>query len=93
MIARANRGLLATIGAALLVAPATARACPACYESLGTKLLNSYYLSTVFLSVLPFAIVATLVLVGRSLRRRFGDLPVAETWSEQDRENVALNRQ
>lgn len=63
--------------------PATVLACPSCYASLGSRLLHTYYLSTIFLSLLPFAIIVTLVAVGRSLRRRFRDLPVQEGWSPQ----------
>jgi len=65
----------------VLMSPAAALACPACYASLSSRLLHSYYLSTIFLSILPFAIVCTLVAIGRSLRRRFRDLPVQESWS------------
>ena len=71
------------VAATFTAAPATVLACPNCYASLGRRLLNTYYLSTIFLSLLPFAIVATLIVVGRSLRRRFRDLPVQESWSPQ----------
>ncbi len=67
----------------LTTTPATVLACPNCYASLGSRLLHTYYLSTIFLSLLPFAIIVTLVAVGRSLRRRFRDLPVQESWSPQ----------
>ena len=71
--------------AAVIVAgtPATVLACPSCYASLGSRLLHTYYLSTIFLSLLPFVTIVTLVAVGRSLRRRFRDLPVQESWSPQ----------
>ena len=67
----------------LMATPAAVLACPNCYASLGSRLLHTYYLSTIFLSLLPFAIVVTLIAVGRSLRRRFRDLPVQESWSPQ----------
>ena len=75
--------LRAILTVVLLLGPTTALACPACYASLSSRVLHSYYLSAVFLSLLPFAIVITLVAVGRSLRRRFRDLPVQESWSPQ----------
>jgi hypothetical protein len=78
-----TKGLLAVAGFALAFDPTSVLACPACYASLGTRLLNTYYLSTAFLSLLPFAIIIGLVAVGRHLRRRFSDLPVQEGWSPQ----------
>ena len=74
-------GRLATVAVALAVHPAAAVACPACYASLGSHLLHMYYLSTIFLSLLPFAVVIALVAVGRNLRRRFRELPGQERWS------------
>jgi hypothetical protein len=73
--------LLAAV--ALVVTPTTVLACPNCYASLGSRLLHTYYLSTIFLSLLPFATIVTLVAVGRSLRRRFRDLPVQESCLQQ----------
>ena len=67
----------------LMATPSTVLACPNCYASLGTRLLHTYYLSTIFLSLLPFAVVVTLVAVGRNLRRRFRDLPVQESCLQQ----------
>jgi hypothetical protein len=73
-----TKRVLATAGLTLALHPAAALACPACYASMGSRLLNPYYLSTAFLSLLPFAILVTLVAVGRHLRRRFRDLPAQE---------------
>jgi len=56
---------------AMAAHPASAVACPACYAALGSRTLGGYYLSTAFLSLLPFAIVAALTLVGRRLQQRF----------------------
>jgi hypothetical protein len=67
--------------ATLVVSPTTVLACPNCYASLGGRLLHTYYLSTIFLSLLPFAIIVTVVAVGRNLWRRYRDLPVQESWS------------
>jgi hypothetical protein len=75
--------LPAIVGLALTLSPVAALACPACYSSMGSHLLNTYYVSAIFLSLLPFAVVITVVAVARSLRRRFDDLPVQETWSPQ----------
>ena len=69
----------AIAGLVLTLSPAAALACPACYSSLGSRLLNTYYLSAIFLSLLPFAVVITVLVVGRSLRQRFRDLPVQES--------------
>jgi hypothetical protein len=72
---------LSAMAAVTLTVPAVCLACPACYSSLGSRLLHSYYLSTIVLSILPFAIVCGLIAAGRSLRRRFRDVPVQESWS------------
>lgn len=62
--------LLAAAALAVTLHPAAALACPACYAALGSRLLETYYLSTAFLSLLPFAVVATLLGVARRLHRR-----------------------
>ena len=76
-----KRGL--AIAAVTLTIPAVSLACPACYSSLSSRLLHSYYLSTIFLSILPFAVVFVLIAAARSLRRRFRELPVQESWSPE----------
>ena len=76
-----TKGVL--VAATLTAIPSTVLACPSCYASLGSRLLHTYYLSTIFLSLLPFAVIVTLVAVGRNLRRRFRDLPVQESCLSQ----------
>lgn len=44
-------------------------ACPSCYGSVEKTVLDTYYLSTVMLSLLPFGLVATLAGVGWFLSR------------------------
>jgi len=75
--------LLATAVLTIAASPTAVVACPSCYASLGSRLLHTYYLSTIFLSLLPFAVIVTLVAVGRNLRRRFRDLPVQESCLSQ----------
>lgn len=71
------------VAATLAAIPSTVLACPNCYASLGSRLLHTYYLSTIFLSLLPLAVIVTLVAVGRNMRRRFRDLPVQESCPQQ----------
>jgi hypothetical protein len=66
---------LALLSASMCSAPAAA--CPACYESSSPKVLATYYLSTLMLTLLPFAIIGTLVAVGLYLARRPGESPAA----------------
>lgn len=74
-----RRPFLAAAALAVLQ-PGAALACPACYAALAPRLLATYYVSTAFLSLLPFAIVATLLTVARRLQRRFRG-PGADVWS------------
>jgi hypothetical protein len=46
-----------------------AAACPACYGSAEKNVLDTYYLSTVVLSLLPFGIVAAIASLGWVLAR------------------------
>jgi len=61
----------------------TALACPKCYGSSGNNTLETYYLSTAMLTLLPFVIGAALVLTAVSLKKRFAahaaTEPLAET--------------
>jgi hypothetical protein len=66
---RALTGLLAA-GLWLLLSPVAAAACPACYESSSSSVLMTYYWSAVMLTLLPFAIIGTIVIVARHLGRQ-----------------------
>lgn len=44
--------------------PMAAAACPHCYGSSDTRVLNTYYFSTAMLSLLPFAVIGTIAAVG-----------------------------
>jgi hypothetical protein len=50
--------------------PLAAMACPYCYASSGTHLLHTYYLSTVLLTLLPFAIIGSIFVIARRVGRR-----------------------
>lgn len=41
-----------------------ASACPSCYGSVEKNVLDTYYLSTMMLSLLPFGIVAAIAVLG-----------------------------
>ena len=62
---------------AVAALPLPAAACPACYGASGPRVLLSYYLSTILLSLLPFAIVGTIVAVALNLRRQIRQQDVA----------------
>ena len=68
LIGRPSR--LAGIVGAVLSSPTGVLACPACYASSSTRVLNFYYLSTAMLTLLPFAVVGTLVVVGLHFKRQ-----------------------
>jgi hypothetical protein len=50
--------------------PLPALACPNCYSSSGPRVLLMYYLSTLALSVMPFAIVGTIAGLAAFLKRQ-----------------------
>lgn len=56
-------------GLTALLLPAAARACPNCYAASPGRVLNTYYLSTLLLSLLPFVIIAAVAVVGLRLYR------------------------
>jgi len=59
------------LAVALWLAPGAAIACPKCYGSSSPGVLESYYLSTLMLTLLPFAVVGTIVVLGFRFKRRF----------------------
>jgi hypothetical protein len=61
---------LVTAATALALGAGRAVACPSCYGSLESKVLDTYYLSTVMLSLLPFALVAAITALGWLLARQ-----------------------
>ncbi|MFQ5604734.1 MAG: hypothetical protein ACE5HS_15800 [bacterium] len=53
--------LMAGLFACLLFfLPAAGWSCPVCFSAASKKVLHTYYLSAVFLSLLPFGIVAVI---------------------------------
>ncbi len=54
---------------ALLLRATAARACPNCYAASPTRVLSTYYLSTLLLSLLPFVIIAAIAAVALRLYR------------------------
>jgi hypothetical protein len=61
---------LLTAATALALGAGRAAACPSCYGSSESKVLDTYYLSTVMLSLLPFALVAAIAGLGWLLARQ-----------------------
>ncbi|MFQ5668017.1 MAG: hypothetical protein ACE5I7_16500 [Candidatus Binatia bacterium] len=66
----ALRPFLAGTVTVLLASPLAAGACPLCYGSSSGRVTNAYYLSTLMLSVLPFAVVGVVAAVAWRVRRR-----------------------
>ncbi|MBI4518985.1 MAG: hypothetical protein HY699_24605 [Deltaproteobacteria bacterium] len=60
---------LLAAGVLWLIAAAPALACPNCYGSSDSRVLDTYYFSTVMLSLLPFAIMAAIAALGWCLTR------------------------
>jgi hypothetical protein len=58
--------------ALLVVVPARTLACPNCFASSAGHVLDTYYFSTLMLSLLPFAVVGAITAVGLSFRRGRG---------------------
>jgi hypothetical protein len=61
---------LAWPAVAVATFPRAVSACPQCYGSEPTQVLNTYYLSTLLLSVLPVILLGALVAVGFSVKRQ-----------------------
>lgn len=74
------RILIAPGCAAVLMAcsAASAIACPSCYGSVEKNVLDTYYMSAVALSLLPFGIVGTIAILGWLLARELS-APVGPT--------------
>lgn len=53
-----------------VLAPAAALACPTCYASASQRVISSYVLSAVILTLLPFAIIAIGAGIALYLRRQ-----------------------
>jgi len=58
------------VAAVLAASPLAALACPNCYASSDTRVLHTYYLSAFLLTLLPFAIIGSILMVARSVGRR-----------------------
>jgi hypothetical protein len=50
--------------------PAVAAACPKCYGASGPQVLSMYYLSTLILTLLPFAVLGTIGAIGWHFKHR-----------------------
>lgn len=66
---RGTRALCAGGAVALLAAARDAGACPVCFQAGDANVLWFYGLSTLGLSLLPFALVGGIALLARWLRR------------------------
>jgi hypothetical protein len=56
--------------AVLAASPLAALACPNCYASSDTRVLHTYYFSAFLLTLLPFAIIGSILMVARRVGRR-----------------------
>lgn len=68
--ARSTAGRLVAAAGALAALAAPASACPHCYGASSATVLEAYYLSTLSLSLLPFAVVGGLAAIAVRLARR-----------------------
>ena len=59
-----------TVLTLLLQSPVAAVACPMCYGSSSSRVLDTYYLSTLMLSLLPFCILGVIAGVALHMKRR-----------------------
>ena len=64
--------LIGAFGLALamvVLIPAIAHACPACFAASGRGTLRAYYLSTVILSTMPLVMIGTVVAIALASKR------------------------
>jgi len=54
---------------AIVLAPAIASACPACFAASGARGLHAYYLSTMLLSTMPFLLIGAIITIAYAARR------------------------
>lgn len=75
-IKNSARALAAT--AAITLSPAVALACPVCFAAGGPRAYLAYYISTVLLSAMPFALIGAAIGAAYLLRNRGkrGDEPL-----------------
>lgn len=58
------------MAAVVVKSPLAALACPNCYAASDTRVLHTYYLSAFLLTLLPFAIIGSILMVAWSVGRR-----------------------
>ncbi|MEK7726895.1 MAG: hypothetical protein AAB354_00715 [candidate division KSB1 bacterium] len=80
-----NRIIFFTIAAMALLA-ATAHACPNCFASSKAQALEAYYVSIAFMGMMPFGMVAGLVLWLKRKQSRFAR--EQESFSRSQHEHV-----
>ncbi len=72
MLSRKTSLSLALLAPVLVVFPGAAHACAVCFSGFGVRALRGYYVSTVMLSLLPFALIGMVMLVAYAMRNRGG---------------------
>ena len=77
MTKRALAVIVWSLGALLARTP-DAGACPVCFQAGDANVLWFYGLSTMWLSLLPFALIGSIALVALWLRREAGIAPTPE---------------
>jgi hypothetical protein len=55
---------------AALFAPTIAAACPACFGASSARTIAAYYASTMLLSLMPFALIGSVILAAYLMRNR-----------------------
>ncbi|MEE9214389.1 MAG: hypothetical protein V3U54_06265 [Thermodesulfobacteriota bacterium] len=71
------------IGIGAILFPALAQTCPFCFSSATEEVLHTYYLSVIFMSLLPFGVVGGLAIWIYKNKRSVSGSQVEE--SSQDR--------
>lgn len=74
---------VASIPAMMLASVGPTWACPTCFASAGANVLRTYLLSTIWLSLLPFALIGGVVLLAVRMRREIEAAELDERSSEE----------
>jgi hypothetical protein len=64
--------LIAGMPVGLMLLPSLGASCPKCYSAAGQQVLNAYYLSIAFMSLIPLGIIgAILIWIYRQTRHQY----------------------
>lgn len=65
-----NSARALAVAALIVLSPALALACPVCFAAAGSRAYLAYYVSTVLLSTMPFALIGAAIGAAYLLRNR-----------------------